>query len=220
MKQKTPFISINVRPRVFVVDDDLEHCARIATLMNSVSLPVETFQSALAFLDAYDPTYPGCLVLDLRMPGMSGLELLRELTAGDDSLPIIMLTGFADVPTTVEAMKCGARDVLEKPCQPQRLIERVQQLLAEDLSRCQLTLDDASTQSGLNSLTPREHEVLQQLMEGFTSKEISRKLQISVRTVDFHRRNILDKMQIDTPLQLARIIHDYRMRHSGAATLK
>ena len=148
------------------------------------------------------------------MPEMSGLELLRILTASEDHLPVIMLTAFADVPSTVEAMKCGAIDVLEKPHAPQQLIEKVQQALKQDFERCQLSLIDANTLDNLNSLTPREHEVLQLIMAGHTSKRISSELQISVRTVDFHRRNVLKKMDIDNPIQLARLIDEYRFRHA------
>jgi len=202
-------------PRAFVVDDDARYCHVLRKLMETVDLSVETFPSAREFLEFYDPTLPSCLILDLRMPEMSGLELLRILADRDDYLPIIMLTAFADVPTTVEAMKIGAQDVLEKPHRPQQLIEKVQLALKQDLERCQRILVDADMLDNLKSLTPRENEVLELLIKGRTSKQISRRLQISVRTVDFHRRNLLVKMHIDSPLQLTRLIGEYRFRHSS-----
>ncbi len=204
--------------KVYVVDDDADQCAALQTLIRSIGIDVQTFPSARAFLNGYDPAHPACLILDLRMPEMSGLELLRLLTARNDCLPIIMLTAFADVPSTVQAMKCGAKDVLEKPYPPQQLIEKVQIALNEDELRCQRSLQDANVSSGLKSLTPRENEVLEYMMQGKTSKQIARELVISVRTVDFHRRNILEKMSIDNPIQLARLVDEYRLRRSAVAS--
>ncbi|MCA9133235.1 MAG: response regulator transcription factor [Planctomycetales bacterium] len=200
-------------PTVYVLDGDPHYRATLQALLESVHLPVETYSSARDFLEDYDATRPGCLILEMRLPGMSGLELQRELSQQEDCLPIIVLTAYADVPSTVEAMKYGAQDFLEKPHQPQQLLEKVQWALQEDEDRCWRALNDAEITQRLQSLTAREIEIQNLLMVGSTAKQIARKLQISVRTVDFHRRNVLAKMQVENVVQLTHLLDEYLFRH-------
>jgi FixJ family two-component response regulator len=200
---------------VYIVDDDPDARQWISSTMGSVNLSAATFDSAESFLAAYDPRRPGCLLLEMRMPGMSGLELLRILTSRtEDSLPVIMLTAFADVPTAVEAMQMGAHDFLEKPHPPQSLIEKVKQAIQLDQQRCQRDLVDLETEKLLRTLTPRENEIMKLMMAGSTAKKVARHLQISVRTVDFHRRHLLEKMHVDNMVQLTRLLDEFHFHRS------
>lgn len=199
-------------PTVFVVDDDAGFTLALRQLLESVHIPVETFYTAAEFLEHYDPSRSGCLILDVRMPDMSGLELLKLLTEFNNPLPVIMLSAYADVSTTVQAMHLGARDFLEKPPRPQQIIEKIQQALKDDQARYHQAVQDADTASFLESLTPRENEVLDLLTLGRSAKQVARELGISVRTVDFHRRNLLEKMGLDNVVQLTRLMDEFRFR--------
>ena len=201
---------------VFVVDDDPSHRESVRKLMASVKLHVVEFSSGIDFLEFYDRSQPGCLILDLMMTDMSGLDLLRKLAPDNDHLPAIVLSGFADVRTTVEAMKLGAFDVLEKPFQPQELLEKTLRAIKNDRKRCDRSREDADMTLHLQYLTPREDEVLGLLLLGNTAKQIANVLRISIRTVDFHRRNLLEKMNVDNVVQLTRMVDEYRFRHQCA----
>lgn len=188
--------------RVFVVDDDAPVRDSIAELVESVGLKAETFESAAVFLEAFRPELHGCLVLDVRMAEMSGLELQRSLNESGARIPVILLTGHGDVPMAVQAMKAGAVDFLEKPCREQALLDSINAALSMDAAaRCSSAAADNFDQCRA-ALTEREREVLDRLLTGCTSKEIARALSISPRTVEAHRRNLLHKFGVGSAKEL------------------
>jgi FixJ family two-component response regulator len=191
-------------PTVFVVDDEegMRHALR--RTLAQAGLAVREFASGPEFLDGCKPTPNACLLLDMKMPGMSGLELQAILNQRRIDLPVIFLTGAADVPAAVAAMKAGARDFLEKPFDNEVLVARVRQCLAAEAAR---HLDDGGKryQQGLAQLTPREAEVLQLMLTGKTSKLIGKALGVSHRTVDIHRGRVMEKMQAETLAELVRM---------------
>jgi two-component system response regulator FixJ len=191
---------------VFVIDDDADVRRSLHELMVSASLPVESFDTSQSFLDALDPGRPGCLVLDLRLKEGSGLDLQDELRRRKIGLPIIVLTGHGDVPSSVRSLKAGAFDFLQKPTPPAVLLERVRAALECDRAeREQRSLRTAGLDR-LASLTPREREVMTMLVAGATSKEVAYDLEISVRTVEGHRRRVLSKLQVTSAAQLVRAV--------------
>jgi len=190
--------------RVFVVDDDEAARQSLGWLMESVGLKVASFHSAQAFLDAFDPEMPGCLVLDVRMPGMGGLELQEKLAAGLVSLPVIIVTGHGDVPMAVRAMKAGAVDFLEKPFNDQALLDRIQQALEADTRRRSEARPRAAVLARIATLTPREREVMQLVVAGKPNKAIATALGISKKTVEAHRAKMMEKMQAGSISELVR----------------
>ncbi|MCA9143781.1 MAG: response regulator transcription factor [Planctomycetaceae bacterium] len=191
---------------VFVVDDDPEFRESVSLLLESVKLKAHVFVSAEDFVANYDRRRGGCLVSDVRMPGMSGLELQKWMLDNEIKLPIILVTGHAEVPMAVEAMRAGAVDFIQKPYSPQQLLERVQQALRQDEQRREEEREDEGTQNLLATLTPREREIMDLLLDGGTSQRIGNRLNLSTKTVDFHRRNMLDKMGVDSIVELAKIV--------------
>lgn len=190
---------------VYLVDDDAAVRAGFSALFKSVGLPVVSFASGEAFLESVDARALGCLVVDVRMPGMSGLELQERLHDRGIGLPIILISAHGDVPMAVRAMKGGALDFLEKPVNEQLLLDRVQGCL----SMAHRTHDDAelvaTTRARLEALTPREREVLDRLVKGKSSKVIAAELDISPRTVDVHRSHIMDKLGVRSIAELVRV---------------
>jgi two-component system response regulator DctR len=181
---------------VFIVDDDDAVRDSISELVESVGLAADGYPSASAFLEAYEPGYPGCLVLDVRMAGMSGLELQQRLNELEIELPVIVLTGHGDVPMAVQAMRNGAIDFIQKPYREQALLDSINAALmknAED--RCSNRADD-SFEDHLATLTGREAEIFEFLRHGKSSKEIAKALDISPRTVETHRHNVLRKLEV------------------------
>lgn len=193
-------------PVVFVVDDDEAVRSAVAMLLRSVFLDVETFASARDFLDAWTPDRAGCLVLDLRMPGLSGLELQERLAGQGSPLPIIFLTGHGGVPDAVAAMRAGAVDFLAKPFRDQDLLDRVQEALEVDRSRRAQTGMRAELRSRLERLTPREAEVLDRVVEGQPNKQIAAELGVSERTVEIHRARVMAKMEAASLAELVRLV--------------
>lgn len=193
-------------PTVYVIDDDVAVRRFLEDLIESVSLRVEAYASAQEFLDAFDPGAPGCVVLDIRMPGMSGLELQRELAERAISLPIIILTGHGDVQIAVQAMRAGAVDFIEKPFNNELLLDRVQMAVAQsvDAANARAKQDEFATR--MNSLTPREHDVLDLVVTGETNKGVARRLGISEKTVEVHRARVMAKMQAKSLADLVRIV--------------
>lgn len=189
-------------PRVFVVDDDEAVCESLRLLVEDIGLEVKTFGSALQFLSGYDANEGGCLILDMRMPGMSGLELLSKLRQWRIEIPTIVMTGHADVPTAVAAMKAGALDFIEKPFRPQVLLDGIEDALRLDSRMRRQRRDRRGIQSRLELLTSREREVLDHLITGQTNKTTAYELGISQKTVDFHRANILDKVGVGSLVEL------------------
>lgn len=194
---------------VFIVDDDKAVRDGLAELTSTVKLRTQTFSSAQEFLDVYDPAQPGCLVLDVRLPGMSGLRLQDELISRGAVLPIIFISGHGDLPMAVEAMKKGAYDFLEKPVGDQILLDRINAALAEDKRRRESRVEVTALKQKLDLLTPREHEVLQLLRVGKPTSVIAKTLGISQKTVQVHRTHILEKMQVDTVAALATMMYHY-----------
>lgn len=197
----------DLQSTVFIVDDDEAVRDGLAALTSTVKLPTRTFANAQEFLDAYNPAQPGCLLLDVRLPGMSGLRLQDELIARGVTLPIIFISGHGDLPMAVEAMKKGAYDFLEKPVGDQALLDRINAALAEDLRRRESQVEVTALKQKLDLLTPREMEVLELLRTGKPTSVIAKTLGISQKTVQVHRTRILEKMQVDTVAALVTSLH-------------
>ncbi len=187
---------------MFVVDDDRAVRSSLSWLLESVGLRVETFASAQEFLDTYDPERAGCLLLDVRMPGMSGLDLQRELHTRRAHLPLIIITGHGDIEMAVRAMKGGANDFLEKPFNDQAVIDRVQQCLEEDQQQRREQSLCREFRERLAGLTPREHEVYERVLQGKPNRVIAEELAISGKTVEVHRARMMDKMHAASLAQL------------------
>jgi len=197
---------LNEQVTVFVVDDDRAVRESLALLVQSVGLEVETFSGAGEFLDAYQPDRRGCLITDIRMPGMSGLELQERLTEEGYHIPVIVLTGFGDVPAAVRALKGGAVDFVEKPFNPQALLDLVQQALVREAELREQADREANLAEHMALLTPREREVMALVVAGKANKVIAIDLSISERTVELHRGRIMKKMQARSLAELMRIV--------------
>lgn len=200
---------MNLDPTVFVVDDDLDMRNSLKWLIESIGLPVEAFVSAEAFLETYHPARPGCLVLDVRMPGMGGLRLLEQLTEAGAGLPVILLTGHGEVSMAVQALKSGAFDFIEKPAAHQRILDRVQDALAADREQRARAVERAAFRERFAQLTQREREVLHRLVDGESNKTIAHGLDISERTVEKHRERLMSKMEVRTVAHLIRLVVEH-----------
>jgi FixJ family two-component response regulator len=185
----------DIEPTVFVVDDDEPVRDAIGLLLDTVDIPHECYESATAFLSNYPGQRTGCLVLDIRMPGMSGLELQDHLIADTDPLPIIFITGHGDIPMAVEAMKKGAIDFIRKPFRDQELLDRIQEALSRDAENREHYADLEAVRQRATSLTPREREVFERVAEGQANKVVAIDLEISERTVEIHRSQVMQKME-------------------------
>ncbi|CAK0763668.1 Transcriptional regulatory protein FixJ [Gammaproteobacteria bacterium] len=198
------------QPTVFVVDDDPAVRDSLRLLLESVGLVAETFSSAHQFLEATDPEQPGCVLLDIRMPGMSGLELQRRLVARGIILPVIIITGHGDVTTAVQAMKTGAVDFLEKPFNDQVLLDRIHDAITRDAQARRARAEQDEVGRRLGTLSPREVEVLDLIIAGKANKVIALDLGISEKTVEAHRARTMDKMQVRSTADLVRTVLLYR----------
>jgi FixJ family two-component response regulator len=193
-----------------VVDDDSGVRSSIRLLLKSVGIEASAMGSAREFMDTFDPLQPGCLVLDIRMPGVSGMELQQQLNLRGAIVPVIFITGHGDVPMAVEAMQHGAFDFLQKPFRDQDLIDRIQKALIRDReTRAALQKHD-QIRHRLESLTPREREVLDLLTRGQQNKVMAAELGLSQRTVEIHRAHVMEKMQAGSVAQLVRMVLDAR----------
>ncbi len=182
-------------PTVFIVDDDAAIRFAMQALMESVNLTHEIFASADEFLEKTTEQRPGCLVLDIRMPGLGGLELQEELIKRGNTLPIIFITGHGDVPMAVEAMQKGAVDFIQKPFRDQELLDRIREALATDEERREAQQHHAEVAGRLDRLTNREREVFDLVVTGKPNKVIAYELGVSQRTVEIHRARVMEKMQ-------------------------
>ena len=191
---------------VFVVDDDEIVCESLKWLIGSIDIPVETYTSPTEFLQVFDGSRSGCLVLDVRMPEMSGLELLKKLRERDIYLPTIMMTAHGDVPMAVRAMKSGALDFVQKPFNEQELLESVQKALSVDERTRKARVLAVDVKERLETLSPREREVLALVVEGISNKEIAKRLDICYRSVEVHRAKVMDKMGAHSLPELVRSI--------------
>jgi len=195
-------------PIVFIVDDDEAVRNSLRLLLKSVGLAASALPSAREFLDTYKPVQPGCLVLDVRMPGMSGLELQQLLNLQGAVIPVIFITGHGDIPMAVEAMHAGAFDFLQKPFRDQQLIDCIQRALEKDRAS-RTELDERSRiEERLGSLTPREREVLTLVTRGKPNKVMAADLGVSQRTVEIHRARVMEKMGASSLAQLVRMVMD------------
>jgi two-component system response regulator FixJ len=195
---------------VFVVEDDPRVRESLLWLLESLDLKVETYASADDFLESYAELGPGCLIVDVWMPGMTGLELQEELSQRGIDLPMVVLTGQGDVEMAVQAMKAGAEDFFQKPFRRQQLLAAVQQCLAKSRKGFRARQRELELRDRLESLTPRERQVLDGIAEGLTSKMIARRLSISPRTVDVHRANLKLKFQAGSTVQLIEVLASIR----------
>lgn len=192
--------------RVFIVDDEEAVRDSIGLLLRSVGLRAQGFPDARAFLDAYRPEQPGCLVLDIRMPRMSGLELQQELNRRGWGIPVIFISGHGDVPMAVEAMRAGAVDFLQKPFKDDELIRRVQKALDQDERLREQLNGREQIRARFDALTPREREIAARLVAGEANKVIAIELALSERTVELHRAHIMQKMEARGLAQLVQML--------------
>lgn len=190
---------------VYVVDDEQDICNLLRDFLATAGLSVKTFTSGKEFLATYDQDRPGCLLLDISMPGMSGLEVLEELKSRGCMTPVIFLTGSGNVSTAVEALKGGAIDFIEKPPRLEALLNCVRNALSVDLQGRYERMQRLDIEHRIELLTPRETEVMRWLVEGKSNKMIARILDISSRTVEIHRKNIIDKMQANSVADLVKM---------------
>jgi FixJ family two-component response regulator len=195
-------------PQVFVVDDDPAIREWLEVLLKAAGHSVVSFESAPAFLEAYSQGQPGCLLLDIRMPEMSGLELQARLKERDAFLPVIFITSHGDVPMAVEAMRSGAVDFLLKPFGDNDLLDRVRHALALDAANQAERSEVAAIRERMASLTPRELEVMQLVVQGKANKVIATDLNLSQRTVEIHRARVMDKMAATSLAHLVRMVLD------------
>lgn len=193
-------------PTVFIVDDDEAVRDALRLLVESAELRAEAYPSAQAFLDACPPGRPGCLVVDIRMPGLSGLELQEQLRARNIALPVIVLTGHGDVAAAVRALKGGAIDFLEKPYDSEVLLERIRQAVQRDATARHAAHSQAAVAERLTRLTPRERQVLEMIVAGKANKVVAIELGISERTVELHRARIMRKMKARSLPELTRMV--------------
>jgi FixJ family two-component response regulator len=195
---------------VFVVDDNTAVRKSLRALMESDGLAVEAYASGEEFLAAYRPERAGCLVLDVRLRHASGLDLQDELCRREATLPVIILTGHGNVPTSVRALKAGAVDFLQKPVPPKVLLKRIRAAIEVDYQARATAAEGAVVAERLAHLTPREREVMELLIAGKTSKEIAAALRVSVRTVEGHRRMVLSKTNVSSAAQLVHAVLSVR----------
>jgi FixJ family two-component response regulator len=190
---------------VFIVDDAQAVARSLRWLFETVQLKVETFSSAQSFLDGYDSSKPGCLVLDVRMPGMSGLDLQERLEAQRIHLPIIFITGHGDVQMAMRAVKAGAFDFIEKPFNDQDLLERIHKAITFDAVQRSHDMHRTQLRALFARLTPREREVLDLVVEGKSNKAIANSFALSAKTIEVHRANMMEKMQARSVADLVKM---------------
>lgn len=192
------------KPKVFVVDDDLDVRGSLEWLLRAAGFEAAAFASAEAFLDHYRPSEAACLVLDVYLPRMNGLALLRHLQAIEPRLAVIMMTGHGDIPMAVEAIKSGAFDFVEKPYTDGEMLQRVEEAL--DARSGTEQPPSADRWAPLDPLTPREREVLNLIVDGKSNRIIADRLGIGIRTVETHRQHLMEKMQVSSLAELVRVV--------------
>lgn len=187
---------------VYLVDDDFSIRDSLSLLIESTGQAVRCFESADEFLNNFDPDQAGCLILDVRMPSMTGLELQEELARKDFAIPIIFISGHADVPDSSKAFRAGAVDYMEKPFDSDTLLKRMQEAIQKDQDTRVYHAEQRKLKKRLGKLTPREHEVLVLVVRGLSNKEAAKQLNVSNRTVDVHRAKIMEKMEAEDLAEL------------------
>ena len=187
---------------VYLVDDDYSVRDSLSMLIESTGQAVRCFESADEFLENFDPDQPGCLILDVRMPRMTGLELQEELNRRDFNIPIIFISGHADVPDSSKAFRGGAVDYMEKPFDSETLLKRMQEAIRRDADTRVQNAERRKLKQRLGTLTPREREVMTLVVKGLSNKEAARQLEVSNRTIDVHRAKIMEKMDAEDLAEL------------------
>lgn len=190
---------------VYVIDDDSAIRNSLEWLLGSMHLKSRTFESAQQFLNHYQPDVPGCLLLDVRMPGISGLDLQARLAADKSEVPVIVITAHADVPMAVRSLKLGAFDFLEKPLNDQMVLDRVQRALERDQKRCKTRVQAHQINQRVAQLTRREREIMERVVSGESNKAIALSLRLSPKTVEVHRARVMGKLQAESLAELVRI---------------
>ncbi|MDZ4683764.1 MAG: response regulator [Planctomycetaceae bacterium] len=198
-------------PVVHIVDDDRDMRDSLAFLLRSVDIGVQVYATATEFLALYRADQPGCLLFDVRMPDISGLELYERLVADGVTLPVIFMTAYADVPMAVRALKSGAVEFLEKPFNRQMLLERVQRAIADDVARRQQGEQWEDVARRMSDLTERERNVLEMVLTGVPNKAIASKLEITERTVELRRASLMKKLDITSAVELIRLMTQYEI---------
>lgn len=193
-------------PQAHLVDDDEAIRDALGWLLKSLGIPCTTYDSAESFLAAWTPDLAGCLVLDMRMSGISGLDCFDRLRELNSTLPVIFLTGHGDIPLAVATLKKGAFDFFEKPFNDNDLATRVREAMAHDARRRAENASADSLNARLSSLTTRERQIMELVLAGKFNKVIADELNISMRTVEVHRANLFDKMQVKTAVELANLL--------------
>ncbi|MFL1467434.1 response regulator FixJ [Marinobacter sp. DUT-3] len=196
----------DIQQTVYVVEDDEAVRDSLELLLKSDGKPVKTYENATAFLRDYSEKMAGCIVLDIRMPGMDGMELQKKLNEKHSILPIIFVTGHGDVPMAVDAMKEGAVDFIQKPYREEALLEKIEAALEQDLEQRKSLDEKQEIIKRIKSLTPREHEIMDRMIEGQANKVIAIELEISQRTVEIHRSRVMHKMGTHSLAHLVRMV--------------
>jgi len=196
----------DIRQTVYVVEDDEAVRDSLALLLQSDGKQVKTYESANAFLEDYSDKMAGCIVLDIRMPGMDGMELQKKLNEKHSILPIIFVTGHGDVPMAVDAMKEGAVDFIQKPYREEALLEKIEAALKQDLEQRKSLEEKQEIIRRIKSLTPREREIMDRMIAGQANKVIAIELEISQRTVEIHRSRVMHKMGTHSLAHLVRMV--------------
>ena len=191
-------------PIIYIVDDNDDVRESLELLFESVDLCAKSFGSAGEFLDTYPMGQSGCLIADVRMPEMSGLELQEEMAKRSIDLPVIIITGYGDVEMAVNAMKAGAADFIEKPYKEQELLDRVHKAINQSTRKRQKSSEEKMAREGLAQLTPRERQVLEFIVDGEPNKRIAYHLELSEKTIEFHRANIMKKLKAKSLAELVR----------------
>ena len=194
------------QPTIFIVDDDPAMRDSLSWLIETIGYPVKVFSSAQEFLDAYQPDNPGCLILDVRLPGMSGLQLQQKMKGDGIHLPVIIISGHGDVPMAVKAMQQGAMVFLEKPFRDQELLDNIQEALVVDEQNRKRDAISSEVQTCVDLLTQREKEVMELMVKGNPSKEIARHCGISVKTIEIHRARVMEKMKASSLPELVHMV--------------
>jgi two-component system response regulator FixJ len=213
---------VSEKRTVFVVDDDHALCDALRWLMESVGLSAETYYGSRDFLAAYAPDRPGCLIVDVRMPGMDGLDLIETLRRRSISIPTIILTGHGDVPMAVRAMKLGAFDFIEKPFDDQELLARVRQAITADVERREDEAEREEIRARMERLTRRERQVMALVCDGKANKQIAAELGLSEKTIEVHRANVMRKVSVTSLAQLVRAVvrmESSRLHNASGAAL-
>ena len=196
----------DIQQTVYVVEDDEAVRDSLELLLQSDDKPVKTYDSATAFLKSYSDAMAGCIVLDIRMPGMDGMELQKKLNDKHSILPIIFVTGHGDVPMAVDAMKEGAIDFIQKPYREEALLEKIEAALVQDRQQRKTLGEKQEIVRRIKSLTPREHEIMDRMIAGQANKVIAIELEISQRTVEIHRSRVMHKMGTHSLAHLVRMV--------------